>query len=120
MQDNNMALLAEMQIWRRDFPGANTYTIVNSTLIRSTASLGNNVVEHSLESPMEFQKGDILGMYQPRRGDTELVFSYQVRDGPENYRVDNPSSTSVTLGAPDDQYDYPLVTVEITSSGRWL
>ena len=117
--NNNMPPRAVMQIWRRDFAGANTYTIVNSTLIRSTTSPNNNVVEHSLESPIEFQKGDILGMYQPRRSDTSLVFSYQERDGPENYKV-NSASSRVTLGSPDNQYDYPLVTVEIMSSGRWL
>ena len=32
----------------------------------------------------------------------------------------NSASSRVTLGSPDNQYDYPLVTVEIMSSGRWL
>ena len=114
IRNNDLPPRAVMQIWRRDYFDPNTYTFVNSTLIRLTAPLNNSVIEHSLESPMKFQKGDILGMYQPQRDNTRLVFSYQERDGPENYRVNRASST-VTLGSPDNQYDYPLVTVEIST-----
>ena len=39
---------------------------------------------------------------------------FQERDGPANYQEGNNPRSTVTLGNIDD-YDYPLVTVEIST-----
>ena len=112
---------AQMEIWRRDLVNANTFYLVNSILLERTAPIMNNVIELTLDSPIEIQEGDILGVYHPRRSDTTVIFAYQERDGPENYRVDSPFSSTVSIdGALDNQYDYPLVSVEIsTPAGKF-
>ena len=102
----------EIQVWRKNYTGANTYTKVSFVLLNRTIPIVKNVLEYSLDCPVEFQNGDILGVYQPLRSETQLVISYQIRDGPVNYEVDSTLS-AVTLDTPDKQYDYPLVTVEI-------
>ena len=109
----NSDLLPELQIWRNN--GGTSYTKANFSLIPSNATvIGNNVVEYIPNPPLEFQEGDILGVYQPRQQDSALVVYYQERDGPANYEG-NSAQSDVTLGNPINQYDYPLVTVEINT-----
>ena len=108
----------ELQIWR---PNRGTsYTKANFSLIPSNAIVNNNVVEFAPDPPLEFQEGDILGVYQPRSRDSALVVYYQESDGPANYEEGSNPLSSVTLGSPDNQYDYPLVTVEISTHGNFL
>lgn len=114
-QIGNETLLPELQIWRNT--GRTSYTKAGFSLLPSIAPDTNNVVEYNLSIPLEFQEGDILGVYQPRRQDSALVVYYQERDVPVNYIYQEDSAPStVTLGIPHDQYDYPLVTVEIIST----
>ena len=47
--------------------------------------------------------------------DSALVVYYQESDGPVNYEEGNSPLSTVILGAPVNQYDYPLVTVEINT-----
>ena len=106
--DNTKFLQPELQIWRNT--GGTSYTKANCSLLPFSTPIGN-VAEYIPNSPLEFQEGDILGVYQPRHQESALVVYYQERDGPVNYQEgDNPLST-VTLDSPHDQYDYPLVTV---------
>ena len=109
--DNGEPLQPELQIWRDT--GETSYTRTNFSLLPFRA-LVNNVAEYILTTPLEFQEGDILGIYQPRRQDSALVVYYQELDGPVNYQEGNRALSTVTLGSPD-QYDYPLVTVEIST-----
>ena len=109
--DNGDAL-PELQIWRS--AGRTSYTKANFSLLSFGKPI-ENVVEYNLTTPLEFQEGDILGVYQPR--DSALDVYYQERDGPVNYEEGNSALSTVTLGTPHNQYDYPLVTVEI-SAGR--
>ena len=110
--DTTMPPRTEIQVWRKNYTGANTYTKVSFVLLNRTIPIVKNVLEYSLDCPVEFQNGDILGVYQPLRSETQLVINYQIRDGPVNYEVDSTLS-AVTLDTPDKQYDYPLVTVEV-------
>ena len=106
----------EIQIWRR--VGRNTYTKIGSTVLSTEATQPTaNVYEYAV-SPLMFQEGDILGVYQPREEDSQLVIYYQENSGPLNYRqsgnVNTPPSHIIYSGAPPaGGYDYPLVTVEI-------
>ena len=109
--NTQLSLEPELQIWRNT--GGTSYTKANFSLL-PFSTLVSNVAEYTLSTPLEFQEGDILGVYQPRRQDSALVVYFQLRDGPANYEEGcNPLST-VTLGI-IDEYDYPLVTVEINT-----
>ena len=115
--DNTESLQPELQIWRNN--GGTSYTKANFSLLPFSA-LVNNVAEYTLTTPLEFQEGDILGVYQPRRQDSALVVYYQERDGPVNYEgLGITALSTVTLDTPHDQYDYPLVTVEISTGIYW-
>ena len=105
--------LSEIQIWRRS--GVDSYTKVASTqLTAQSATSDTNVYEYVLSSPLGFQKGDILGVYQ--REDSSVVPYYQESTGPQNLRhsdLVNSAATSITAPSLATEYDYPLVTVEI-------
>ena len=113
---NNKPSQPELQIWRNT--GGTSYTKTNFSPLPVSA-LRNNVAEYTLTTPLEFQEGDILGVYQPQ--DSALVLYYQERDGPVNYEEGNSALklSSVTIVNPK-YYDYPLVTVEISTSGIML
>ena len=106
------SLESELQIWQNT--GGTSYTKANFSLL-PFSTLVSNVAEYTLSTPLEFQEGDILGVYQPRSQDSELVVYYQERDGPVNYEEGNNPLSTVTLDTPDNQYYYPLVTVEIST-----
>ena len=93
--------LPELQIWR-SMDGDN-YQKVGFNLLTSNSAPN---------PPLKFQKGDILGVYQPV--DSEIQLSYQINDGPINYQLDYTDAANIVPLSM--QYDYPLVTVEITTS----
>ena len=102
----------EIQIWRR--VGRNNYTKIGSTVLSTEATQPTaNVYEYAV-SPLMFQEGDILGVYQPREEDSQLVIYYQENSGPLNYRQSGNVNPIIYSGAPPaGGYDYPLITVEI-------
>ena len=103
---------SELQIWRRT---GQDYTKVGSTQLTAQNPNDSNVYEYIPSSPLGFQEGDILGVYQ--RDGSSIVPYYQESTGPENFRQSSlANSAPNSLTAPPlatDQYDYPLVTVEI-------
>ena len=111
-EDEDDKSLTELQIWRNT--GGTSYTKAGFSLLPSN-TLSGTVAEYNLSTPLEFQEGDILGVYQPKHDKSALVVYYQERDGPVNYREGNSALSTVTLGRPENQYDYPLVTVEIST-----
>ena len=108
--------LPELQVWRS--AGGDSFTKRNFNIFTITNVPFTNVYEYTLTSPLEFQEGDILGVYQPRQSDSQLVVYYQEDDGPGNYRqnrLNTALSTFTLMDARD--FDYPLVTVEISTLG---
>ena len=101
-------LLPELQVWRNN--GEGSFIKTKFSPLPSNAT-DNNIVEYIPNPPLEFQEGDILGVYQPPHQHSALVVYYQDHDGPVNYAYEGYDST-VTLDAADHHYDYPLVTVE--------
>ena len=68
---------------------------------------------------MEFQEGDILGYFQPRRDDSQIVLYGQRLSGPTNLHVDgyaNNAPITVTLSKLQDLKgnDYLLISLEIS------
>ena len=111
------ALGGEVQIWRRNIGSENDYTKVGYSILYATDPDNDNVYEHIPDPPLEFQEGDILGVYQQGGGDRMRVY-YQETTGPANYRRpgnlnSDPPAPDALIGATLAQYDYPLVTVEI-------
>ena len=107
----------EVQIWRRNNGSENDYTKVGYSILNATDPDNDNVYEHIPDPPLEFQEGDILGVYQ-QIGDMRVF--YQDTTGPANYRrtghLDVAPPAPATLNDPTlvvSQYDYPLVTVEM-------
>ena len=112
---------AELQIWRRSNVGQNNYTLVGSSVLPVSTSSFAGVYNYTPNSPLEFQEGDILGVYQ-RSGPGRVRVYYQETTGPANYQYstsnmgpDPPLGIEVLTGPSlvTNQYDYPLVTVEI-------
>ena len=93
--------------------------MINFTTITDTPGEQNGVYNHTLTSPIEYKKGDRLGIYYHRRN-RKMVLYNQLTTGPANYR-----DPARTLGSPPtynnlsavltDDYDYPCTCV----SGNW-
>ena len=103
---------SELQIWRRS--GADSYTKVASTQLTAQSPTDDpNVYEYVPSSPLGFQEGDILGVYQ--REDSSVVPYYQESTGPQNLRqsgIVSLAANNLVALLQSDEYDYPLVTVE--------
>ena len=114
----------DLQIWR--VTGPNTFTKVGNTTLRiETGSRDMTYYEYSPPTPLSFQAGDVLGIFQPDMGKNCLRLYFQSGAGPQNYyeRLDNndivepPPSDVFTLGTMF-QNDLPLISVE-TSEYAW-
>ena len=71
--DNAESSQPELQIWRNI---GSRYTKANFNLL-PFSTLVSNVAEYTLSTPLEFQEGDILGVYQPKCDKSALVVYYQ-------------------------------------------
>ena len=113
--------LPTLQIWRRE-RGTNLYTQVGfSYLDASTSNYSSVVVEYTPNPPLEFQEGDILGVYQPDTDQSKLVLYYQRSTGPSSYgHVGDAPPTSMWLSndLKFTKHDYPLVNVEVMKKGK--
>ena len=108
--------MPELQIWRNT--GGSNYTRIGVSRLPASP-LFSNTTEYIPNAPLEFQEGDILGVYQPRNDDSTFVIYNQEFDGPANYREGNSPLSTVTLGSPDF-FDYPLVTAEVSTGQNIL
>ena len=109
----------ELQIWRRTGTG-NEYTKVGRTVFSSTSvSTMDKVYEQTVDPPLNFEPGDILGVYTPPV--PQLTFKYQKKGGPTNYYIGGPPSSYSRFslngaGVLSTQNDYPLVSVEVNGT----
>jgi len=111
----------ELQIWRA---GTFRYVKVGSSTLSATSENQSNVYEHIPSSPLPFQEGDFLGIFQPERDTSRLRAYYIDKIGPPNYYYDPdslnldvntpPSGIFVVTSSTSNQDDQPLVAVEIS------
>ena len=109
----------ELQIWRQ--LGPNNYNKTGSSLINATKMIGPNLYEFIPRVPLQFQEGDMFGVYSNNmvNGDSLILYE-QKESGPMNLRIGprlaSPLSTmgSDSLKLHQVTNDYPLVTVEIS------
>ena len=112
-----------LQLWRICGDGT-TYFLAGDTelLVPDSAGFdsGDDFVFTGTADPvLEFQAGDILGLFQPRNTRSRVRVYYDTSTGPTNHYIDTgndnePSLTSFTITGADGSADHlPLVTVGI-------
>ena len=119
--ESNSKVGAELQIWRNQNQEqvSSSYTFVGSCVLPHWSPKSKGVYNCTPESPLAFEKGDVLGVYQ-HHGMKRVEVFYQETTGPPNYGyphvpdMDPPLSLTVISATRITEYvDYPLVTVEI-------
>ena len=111
----------QLQIWRQRQGSPNTYDRSNFSDITALKTTGYlNVYEYIPNPPLEFQANDILGLYQPRIRDTQVVVYYQSEGGPLNYRSTQNSPLTSTQASGGNDNDLPLVAVEVNGKSDQL
>ena len=114
---SNSAYQPELQIWRRYSGRGISYSKINFSLLTQNETSVPNVHEYYPDPPLEFQEGDILGVYQPRCDISQLVVYHQQYTGPRNYgqfNIGPPAPSFFKITSILETPHYPLVTVEIS------
>ena len=104
----------QLQIWRNT--AGTEYNRIASSDVRDSTSVAH-VYEVIPDPPLEFQTGDILGVYTPPV--PKLSFKYQQSGGPKNYYIGGPANPYDTFNLNGGlvltaHNDYPLVSVEVS------
>ena len=104
---------SELQIWRQT--GPDTYTKIGFSSVTANVTASPNVHEYYPNTTLQFQQGDVLGVYYPDPGD---IYA-QRESGPLNYRInsniDPPTPSALTISdLRGDPNDFPLVSVVIS------
>ena len=108
----------ELQIWRST--GGRSYERIARSVVDDSVPVATTafVYEHTPTTPLQFQAGDILGVFTPPV--PRLTFKYQREGGPLNYYIGGRAtpSTTINLDRPivlKDANDYPLVSINVTN-----
>ena len=119
--EGNTPELTELQIWRNN--GDGSYTKVGNTTIMTEESV-TGFYQYPLSSPLPFQAGDILGLFQPATSTSQLGL-YHEEVTMINYRINSlpaPASQFNIAGSIEDPYQ-PMIDVEtgnyISFSENW-
>ena len=104
----------QLEIWRIQSAGSNVYYRVGSTFTEGAVENDSQIYEFVPSPPLQFQPGDILGIYNP---DNPIMRIYYVDTvGPPNYlsRVETsqPTAQFTISGDTNSQNDMPLITVD--------
>lgn len=105
----------QLSVWRAE--GGDSYARVGYSSITETSSPREHVYEHSPDEPLQFESGDILGVYTPPV--PRLTLKYQSGGGPQNYLLAGMATQSkrFSLGGKLTSHEYPLVAVEVSPPG---
>ena len=102
----------ELQIWRRR-SGDTDYDRVASTNLTATAESSNRLYSGTIAPPLQFQSGDILGMYLPRDVRLLVLFAPAVGQTYETRTTITPL-TSIMFSGQETGNDRPLLALEIS------
>ena len=105
----------ELQIWRRR--SGDAYDRIASANLTATAESSNQLYSGTIAPPLQFQSGDLLGMYLPPdvgNGTPLLVlFAPEVGQTYEN-RTTNAPLASINVSGQETGNDRPLLVLEIS------
>jgi len=113
----------DLQLWRSS-SGNGVYTKVGNTTLSAAAQNTSSLYELEVKPSLPFQRGDVLGIFQPSGQLSRLRIHYRTESGtPLNFVFRPPSASSVTEPPLErftttssnviTQTALPLVTVEI-------
>jgi len=106
----------EVHVWRRDGI-SNTFTrFKRNKLSEDSPSPTSRVYEAIRDPPLQFEAGDVLGVYNPTV--PALTLQYQKQGGPRNHYIGGPISAweEIDLNSGlvlENRNDYPLVSVDV-------
>lgn len=113
---NDRLYFPDLQIWRKS--GENMYTKVRNFTIFADSENPSGVYEYVPDPPLEFEEGDVLGIFQPDKPRLKVYYVENV--GSVNYHYDTgsaktPEDSSISLNGANigTMVALPLVTVEI-------
>ncbi|XP_019855602.1 PREDICTED: uncharacterized protein LOC109584343 [Amphimedon queenslandica] len=115
--NGNTPIQSEFQIWRQ--LGPNNYNKIGSSLVNANTMIGTNLYEFIPQTPLQFQEGDIFGVYSYKIDGERLVLYEQRESGPTNLRINsnlNSPPLKITEVLATTNNDFPLITVEISVS----
>ena len=103
-QDQDGTQLPQIRFWRLLDEGEYEQTGSFYSFVYSDANdpSTTNLRWYNLSQPIQVQNGDVLGIYQPKKMNRDLILYYQKESGPPNYDND---------GTLTNFNDYPLVSV---------
>ena len=106
---SNNTIHPELQIWRQT--GPDTYTKIGFSSVTANATASPNVHEYYPETTLQFQQGDVLGVYYPNVDESCPLLYVQDGNGPPNLVHSAPVAPSELSGSQLTASDnnFPLV-----------
>ena len=109
----------ELQIWRQT--GLDTYTKIGFSSVTANATASPNVHEYYPNTTLQFQQGDVLGVYYPDEIHSNIEIYGQRGSGPHNYYkylyyIDNAPSSLEISSLDISGNDFPLVSAVVSES----
>ena len=106
----------QLQIWRRR--SGDTYDRIANTALTATAESPNQLYSGTIDPPLQFQSGDVLGMHIPRNEDVNggtrlLVWFGNEAGSTYEFRTTNAPLSTITIGVDTDNHR-PLLALEIS------
>lgn len=108
----------ELQVWRPQ--STEIYDIVHTIPITPESTSQTNVYTHTISTPIQYQAGDVLGIYHPP-ADASAYKIYSVEHGgPDNYHMGRQENARMQFDLQSSgvgiRRDYPLVGAETSKS----
>ena len=100
-QVNNQNALAEFQIWRQQSSSSYNKVSFSSMTFNDVTLIGTNLYEFIPQTPLQFQEGDIFGVYIPLTSLSRLVFYEQTQSSPLNRFINADNALSTITGSLD-------------------
>ena len=120
--EGNFLAFTELQIWRKSGdPSSNVYSKVGATTIQVNRENLNQLYEYTVDPPLTFHIGDILGYFQPNENiaqlnlyleDSERVAMVTIRDNVGIFQIVPPNGTFDFDVTHIIGQDYPLINAE--------
>ena len=112
-------IFPELQVWRSTENDGEYTRVAGTTLTVSVTDARDDIYVHTPAEPMEFQAGDVLGIFQPSFSTSPIRVVYQRSSGPESLTVsaNNAVVPPETFNSTVTFTDYPLVAV---TAGKFL